>query len=157
MESIINHITSRLHAVAEGSPWFGLSVKEALDGIDHEQAVQRINAQHNIAEILNHINQWKKFSLEKTAGDTQFDIVLNSDQDWKKTDRLTAREWQSLRDLYFEINADLIDAIQHVKKDWLDQTVPDRKYNFADLFHGIIDHDIYHLGQIIIIYKMIKK
>jgi uncharacterized damage-inducible protein DinB len=157
MESIINHITARMHAVAEGSPWFGLSVKEALETIDHVQAVERINKQHNIAEILNHINQWKKFSFEKTAGDTGFDIVLNSNQDWKKIDHLTAREWQALRDMYFELNAELVDAIQHVKKDWLDQIVPDRKYSFADLFHGIIDHDIYHLGQIIIVHKMIKK
>lgn len=157
MESIINHITARLQAVAEGSPWYGLSVKEALEHIDHNQAVTRINLQHNIAEILNHINQWKKFTLEKVAGDNTFDVILNSDQDWKQIDHLTSREWQALRDLYFETNADLVDAVQQVKKDWLDQIVPGRKYNFSDLFHGIIDHDVYHLGQIIIIHKMIKK
>lgn len=145
-----------MHALADGSPWYGKSVKDALESVDHHLSTKRINNQHNIAELVYHINQWKKFAFEKIAGDIDIEIKLNSDKDWRKIDSLTAAEWAHLVSYYFEITENLIGAVQSIKKDWLDQKVPHRKYNYSDLISGIIEHDIYHLGQIIIIAKILN-
>lgn len=142
-----------MQALADGDPWYGKSVKGALENIDHLTAVKRINNQHNIAELLHHMIQWKKFSFEKVAGDENFNIQLNSDQDWKIINKLSAEEWKHLVEGYFEITDAFVNALKSIKKDWLDQIVPHRKYNYTDLLSGIIEHDIYHLGQIVIISK----
>ncbi len=154
MQSIINRFTMRMQAVAQGDAWYGMNAKEALDKIPAEIATKRFHGQHNIAEILKHMIQWKRFCYEKAVGNVDFDIYGSSEHDWETMDSITIKEWSGLKAKYFTINEDLIDAILNMEKEWLDQSVPGRKYTYSFLYNGIIEHDIYHLGQIIFIYKM---
>jgi uncharacterized damage-inducible protein DinB len=50
----------------------------------------------------------------------------------------------------------LVDVLQQQKDSLLVQTVPERTYNFRTLLYGIVQHDIYHLGQIAYITKLLK-
>ncbi len=55
-----------------------------------------------------------------------------------------------------ETQADLIAGIEKQTDDLLGQIVAERKYNFRKLLHGLIQHDIYHLGQIAYIVKALR-
>ena len=117
---------------------------------------KHFHGQHNIAELIYHMTQWKRFTFEKAFGDEDFDIGLNSSDDWKAIPSLTLKEWSLMKRDYFEINEKLIDGLFSIKTEWLSQEVPGRQYDFNELINGIADHDIYHLGQVIYIYKMIQ-
>lgn len=43
---------------------------------------------------------------------------------------------------------ELIKAIRQFPESRLNEKVPNREYDFLTLLHGIIHHDIYHIGQI---------
>jgi hypothetical protein len=51
----------------------------------------------------------------------------------------------------------LIEIIQQQKDDILSQQVRDRNYDFRKLLYGIKEHDIYHLGQIAYIKKLLQR
>jgi hypothetical protein len=50
----------------------------------------------------------------------------------------------------------IIDLLKHKKDDnFLGDIVPLRKYNFRFLLNGLIQHNIYHLGQVAYLKKML--
>lgn len=39
----------------------------------------------------------------------------------------------------------------------LDEGIPKSEYTFYTMLHGVIHHDIYHSGQIVLLKKMLKQ
>ena len=136
------------------SPWYGSNVNDLLSKITASQAIQRVNGQHNIAELLHHMIQWKRFVYEKTFGDKTFDIVDNA-INWKVFDALSEGEWAAMNLEYISVTSDLVNGLNNLSLSIYAKTVPGRKYNYEHLLYGIVDHDIYHLGQIALMQKMI--
>jgi hypothetical protein len=82
---------------------------------------------------------------------------MNSDNDWK--DNITLREigWESLKNLFYESTVVLINALKNQDDTFLETPFPDTEYNFHYLIEGIIQHDLYHLGQIGITIKLLNE
>jgi uncharacterized damage-inducible protein DinB len=148
MPSEIQHILSLLKSTFNKSPWYGPSVNDVLSDIDAELAELRINNTHSIIELVCHMTAWRTFVVKKLEGDV----------DYKVDDALnfpTPFNWETtLKDLH-ESQAKLIAAIQNFDSSLLHDAVPNSSsgYTFFTLLHGIIHHDIYHTGQIILIKK----
>ena len=51
-------LAARLEEIIFESPWYGNNIESSIMKITAVQATQRINGQHNIAEILCHMIQW---------------------------------------------------------------------------------------------------
>jgi len=49
-----------------------------------------------------------------------------------------------------------VEVLQQQQDSLLIERVPERDYNFRKLLYGIVQHDIYHLGQIAYITKLLK-
>ena len=49
---------------------------------------------------------------------------------------------------------ELVKELSTKDNDFLNETVPGSEYDYYTLIHGIIQHDIYHAGQIVILKKM---
>ena len=52
-----------------------------------------------------------------------------------------------------EIHDRIVEVLQLKEDSFLDQKVDHRNYNFRFLLNGLIQHDIYHLGQIAYVKK----
>jgi uncharacterized damage-inducible protein DinB len=152
--NIVQILAAQHQEVWTGSPWYGSSVQSGLSGITPQQATYRLSGQHNIAEIVNHMVQWKKFVLEKIRGNAAFDIELNSKDDWTTIDRLDETSWNQIVESFNAVTASLLSEMRLVQENLLRESVPGRKYSYSQLIEGIRDHDIYHLGQVIILKKI---
>jgi hypothetical protein len=63
--------------------------------------------------------------------------------------RTTARlPWSSATNQLFQTGERLAKAIEGVTDERLHETTPERKYSFYYLFHSIVQHSLYHAGQI---------
>ncbi len=142
--------------VWQGSPWYGSSVMNGLREITLPEASGRIANQHTIAEILNHMTQWKKFVLEKLRGNAGFDIKVDSHADWIMVNVLDEVAWENIKKQYDQVTRDLLAEIPKHQDDLLDEPVTGRKYTYRDLMEGITEHDIYHLGQIMLLKKIMR-
>ena len=81
---------------------------------------------------------------------------MNSADDWKDTIALSEIGWTNLKNLFYESTVTLISALEKQDDTYLETKFLDTDYNFHYLIEGIIQHDLYHLGQIGITIKILN-
>lgn len=150
MESI-ERISSLLTKTFEKTPWYGPSVTMSLENLTQEEALQKLPGSHSVIELVNHMIAWRTFVTERLLGNDDFSVGEHENfptsNDWPAT-------MQSLR----TSQEKLLAALKITPEDKLGQLVPHPtyKYTFYTMLHGIIQHDIYHIGQINLIRKVIS-
>ena len=139
--SIKQTLTERLIRVYEGKPWYGKNVLAILDlptqGLREEGLA-----------ILKHMISWRNYVSAVLKG-KEFKIEINSEKDWP---RVTGNASEIIEE-YALSQKELLAAIDQVaEKDWFNRPDGARFSNY-ELCMGVIDHDIYHAGQIALIAK----
>ncbi len=76
-------------------------------------------------------------------------------EDWKDNFFLSKLGWYNLKNLFFVSTNTLIQVLENQDDTYLDTRFMDTDYNFHYLIEGIIQHDLYHLGQIGITIKLL--
>ncbi len=138
-----------------GETWHGPSLKEVLEGVTAQQATKRIvPASKNIAEYVQHLTNWRVFALEKLTGSENYDIILNSEADWITINSLEDAQWQEMLDALEDSQNELLDIFDTYTDRKLENIVPGRRYSVYKLMHGIIQHDIYHSAQMMMLKKL---
>jgi len=64
--------------------------------------------------------------------------------------------WKKGLDRLEQVQNELIKILQVQNDDVLSKQVKERTYDFRKLLHGISEHDIYHLGQVAYLTKLLK-
>jgi uncharacterized damage-inducible protein DinB len=145
MEEIKN-LSKLVQRVYNGKAWHGPSIMDVLKDVDDTLARKKLGNSHSLVQLVLHMVSWRTFVTKRLLGDTSFE--LTADQNFPaETDWTTA--FMKLE----QSQKELINAIDTITVDQLHETVANRKYDFFILLHGIIHHDIYHIGQI----QLIKK
>jgi hypothetical protein len=81
---------------------------------------------------------------------------MNSADDWKDNIVLSEMGWTNLKSLFYESTITLINTLEDQDDTYLETRFLDTDYNFHYLIEGIIQHDLYHLGQIGITIKLLN-
>jgi uncharacterized damage-inducible protein DinB len=157
MSQEILQIAEQLKDAYEGEPWFGRSTKEILNEIDEAMVFERPKGQHSILELVWHMITWKEFTLSRLRNDDKMPIKYFEENDWRVLDHSDKTLWRQGLQQFAKLHNELIEVIQKQKDEILSQRVGDRQYDFRKLLFGITQHDIYHLGQIAYIKKMLEK
>ncbi len=74
--------------------------------------------------------------------------------DWRKIDP-AIHTWQNGLDALKAAHTSIIGHLQRRKDIFLEEMVDYRKYNFRFLLNGLIQHNIYHLGQVAYLSKLL--
>lgn len=101
------------------------------------------------------MNTWAEFTLKRLEKDEEKDMAAFEKLDWRDIDT-NEHTWEKGL-AQFKVTHDLIIELLATKEDkFLSEKVDYREYNFRFLLHGIVQHDIYHLGQIAYAKKLIE-
>ena len=147
----IDHILDQLERSRRGEAWHGPSLEEALANIDAATAAARpISNAHTIWELALHMASWQDVVRRRLAGE---EVVPTPTLDWPEADEASEAAWASAlaalrtsrRRLERDV-ADLSPASLH------EAPRPGEVTRYA-LLHGIIQHDLYHVGQIALLEK----
>lgn len=158
MNEKVQRYISSLSEVFEGDPWYGSSIMRKLENVPHVIGFKScMPDSHTTAEIVLHLIQWKKFALEKLQGNEEYDIEIDSEEDWPKVMISSKEEWENLKRRLVSAQNKIYSVLQEQNDDFLTKKVPGREYDMAYLIRGIRQHDIYHLGQIGLIGSQLKK
>lgn len=151
----IASIIGQLKEAYEGEPWFGRNMKTMLGEVDEETAFVKLNGQHSILELLYHMIVWREFTISRMAPSGK-DLSSFEAADWQELDHTDKSLWKKGLQQLQQTQDELIRILQEQDDSILARAVSERKYDFRKLLYGIIQHDIYHLGQIAFITKALR-
>jgi uncharacterized damage-inducible protein DinB len=156
MRKEIDYIITTLHSVLDGEPWFGRSVMSLLQEVNPAVVYKRPTANsHSLIELIYHMNTWAEFTLKRLERVEEKDFAVFEKLDWREIEP-NEHTWEK-GVAQFKVTHDLIIELLGTKDDeFLSGEVDYREYNFRFLLHGIIQHDIYHAGQIAYLKKLLS-
>ncbi len=150
MANEINRILKLFADLEHGDCWIGNNFKETLHGVDSKKAMQSISGKTNsIWQLVAHITYWRTTVVNRLTGSLNPppfpDFLLPNEpneENWR----------QALHD--FEAAYHLLrNAIHHFSEENLYKPSPKKGQSYYDLIMGCLQHDAYHLGQIMILKK----
>lgn len=152
----IQRIVDQLKRAQDGPAWHGPSVREVLEGVTAKQAVQKpIPGAHSVWEIVLHVAVWEGVVRQRLTGERTGD---DSDvPDWPVVGETTEAAWRGVLDDLARGHQRLRETIAAQPESKLSETVPGKKNSFYGDLHGIIQHDLYHAGQIPLLKKACAK
>lgn len=156
MNKEIKNIINSLQNVNSGEPWFGRAVYEILDEVSTSICfIKPNNTEHSLIELLYHLVTWADFTLKRIEKDTINDLAAAEELDWRIIDP-KKHSWKKGVAEFKTIHQKII-ALLNTKDDtFLQEKVDYRRYDFQFLLTGLIQHNIYHLGQIAYLKKMLS-
>jgi hypothetical protein len=151
--SLTEQIANHLRAVYFGGNWTSVDLKDNLADVTWQQATTQVYSFNTIAKLVYHLNYYVSAVLKVLHGEPlnahdkySFDLPpILSQEDWEK---MLNKTWTDAENF-----ARLIEQLPESKL-WEDFS--DNKYgNYYRNIHGIIEHVHYHLGQIVLIKKIL--
>ncbi|NBA84356.1 DinB family protein [Emticicia sp. CRIBPO] len=153
---LVLRIKELLNASFHGGAWHGPSVLEVTKGLKVKEAAFKAGNVHTIAELIYHMTSWRIFVLKRFQGDAEYNIE-NEKMNWGNFDKIDAFELETLMMEMTLSHDELIKELESKNDDFLNEIVPGSEYNYYTLIHGIIQHDLYHTGQMAILKKLAAK
>jgi uncharacterized damage-inducible protein DinB len=143
-------LASQLRRSYEGTAWHGPSLRELLEGVTAERAAAKpVPGAHSVWELVNHIEAWERTALTTLQGQSY--VSITGEEDWPPVHETTAEAWQAALERLQSTSSKLVDAIRSTDDAKLNDMVAGKEFNYYFLLHGIVQHNLYHAGQIAIL------
>ena len=155
MDQLSAHLSKHLREVFFGGNWTSVNLRDSLANVTWQQAVTKLHSLNTILALVYHINYYiiavtKVLQGEPLKASDKFSFdhpVVDSEQDWQNLLDKTSRDAETF--------AGLVEQLPDSK---LWENFEDGKYgNYYRNIHGIIEHTHYHLGQIVLIKKLLQQ
>ena len=157
MSLIIDHIIAQLIQIQRGKNWIGVSFEQKINSLTEDQFFYQPNHLHSIAEIVSHLTTWRKetiIKLETGKGTITDDHPSN----WQSVGALKAVGKHQLVRKYEESLVQLIRQLKNKNDTFLNESYFDTDfkayYPYSFVVNGMLQHDLYHLGQIGLLIKL---
>jgi uncharacterized damage-inducible protein DinB len=151
MTSEAKRIADQLHRAYAGGAWHGPALRQLLSGVTAKQAAARpLRNAHTIWELVLHIIAWKGAVLRRMQGRA---LSLSPAQNFPPMPKATAANWKSTLAALRAAQQDLCRAVATLPESRLKRIVPGKRYTLYFMLHGLVQHDLYHAGQIALLKK----
>ena len=156
MNKEIQSIIRNLQNTLNGEPWFGRALYPILEEVDASKVHTKPNGtEHSLIELLYHMITWADFTLKRIQEDDDMDMMIFEKMDWRVINP-KIHTWKKGLAEFKAIHKKIITLLEKKDDLFLKEKVDYRKYNFRFLLNGLIQHNIYHLGQIAYIKKLLS-
>lgn len=156
MNKETQYIIKSFESTLSGQPWFGRAVYEILGEVDESKAGTKPNGtEHSMLELIWHMNTWAEFVLGAVENRSVEEMKKIEANDWRNIDPKT-HTWKKGIEQLRAIHTTITELLNQKSDDnFLSEVVPTRKFNYRFMLNGLVQHNIYHLGQIAYLKKML--
>lgn len=147
-------IAKHLNEVYNGGNWTWVNLHDTLKDVTWQQATTKVHDMNTIAVLTFHIGYYVAAILNVLRGnplDSKDELSfnhppINNEADWQAMCNTIRDNWQAL-----------VVAIEQLPDEKLGEYFTQEKYGiYYRNLHGLIEHTHYHMGQIVIIKKLLK-
>lgn len=147
-------LADQIRRAFEGDAWHGDSVLELLAGVNAATAAARpIKNAHSIWELVLHIAAWDDVVLRRTGGTA---VKLSGKQNFPPVKDTSEAAWRKVVEYVKHTHNELVQVVAAFPDSRLREQVPGKSqdyYNFYYMFSGVVQHELYHAGQIALLKK----
>lgn len=155
MSTELERIQDQLNRAFEGGAWHGPSVLEVLKDVTASQAAARpLTGAHNIWDLVLHIAAWEDACRRRLEGDR---AELSDSEDWRGITDTDEAAWERVKALLIDGHRRLRAAIAATDESRLNEPILPGMPSVYVTLHGVIQHDLYHAGQIAILKKALSE
>jgi hypothetical protein len=152
---LTNEIARHLREVHVGRNWTFVNLKDTLSDITWQQATTKLHALNTIAALVYHMNYYVNLVTKVLQGGP---LDGKDAYSWETPPIESQAAWEQLLNKTFTDAENFARQIEQVDEHLLGAIFHDTKYgNYYRNLHGIIEHCHYHLGQIVIIKKLLAQ
>lgn len=154
MENTAEHLGQFMVNAYLGKNWTEVDFKNVLSDVTLEEANFRIDPLNTIGAIVYHLDYYVNIVLRRLNGEM---LPSNTNNGFDIETLPSVDAWQKLLEAFYT-NAEKFAAhIRLMNDDQLMTDFQDKKYgNNIYNIQGTIEHAYYHLGQIVLLKKMIR-
>jgi uncharacterized damage-inducible protein DinB len=147
-------LADQIRRAFEGEAWHGDSLLEILAGVSAKTAAAHpIPNAHSIWELLLHIQAWDDVTIRRAGGTA---VQPAGEKNFPPVRDTSEAAWQQAVAGVRKTHEELVRTVAAFPDARLDEQVPGKSqdyYNFYYLFSGIVQHELYHAGQIALLKK----
>lgn len=153
--NVTSQIAKHFREIHFGTNWTWSNMKEHLSDVTWQEAITQVHSLNTIATLVYHVNYYVDAVIRVMQGQPLSSSdkhafshpPVQSEYDWEK---MLEKVWNDA-----ETFATLLEQLPDHK---LWENIADEKYGiYYRNLHGIIEHMHYHLGQIVIIKKILRE
>ena len=149
-KSEIERIVDQMERAFDGRAWHGPPVMKILRGIRGNEASARLFPEtHTVWELVAHMTAWKRIVARRISGEV---VKVTRAQDWPKP----RGAWPAAVSELQRAHRDLIRSVRRLPVSRLTARVPGKGHDFYVALHGMVQHDLYHAGQIALLKKALQ-
>jgi len=130
-----------------GDAWHGPSLTKILEGVT---ASRPFSDAHRIWELVAHIAAWERAGVRRLGGDR---ADLSDEEDWPSIPDTSETAWDRTKEMLTKGHEEFENAVSKLDDSKLDQPIVAGLASVYVTLHGIIQHTLYHAGQIAILKK----
>ncbi len=145
MHAARTYLLDQFRRTFDGEAWHGPALMEVLSSIPAEHAEKRLGNSHSMGELMGHVLAWREFAIEKLEGDAEYKV-----SEEENFPVVTAENWPAVLARLEASQHRLLEMIKSMSDEKLDEVVPGKTHTFSVLLHGLVHHDVYHLGQLVL-------
>ena len=151
---VSSQVAQHLLDVCTGGNWTDACVTQTLEDISWEEAgTVTIASPNSIAALTHHLSFWNRVMIQRINGinpeipeSNGFNVgTISGDAEWKAL----------ISDLLISAS-ELAIAIRDIDEDKLDEPIAPGQSTLYKNIQGTVEHIHYHLGQMVIIKKLIR-
>ncbi|HRH58174.1 MAG TPA: DinB family protein [Chitinophagales bacterium] len=153
MQNEINNIVTLISETANGNNWTGINTLQVLQDINSEKATKRVNSSHlNIAELTAHLTCWNNVMIKRLDAEN---YQPKRDEDFPAINDLSEDEWNTMKEDFIQSFKLLTDILDTKEDTILYAPMFEGATSAYRNLHGQISHLHYHLGQIVLLKKIL--
>lgn len=153
--SEIRRIVNQMDRALSGDAWHGPSLLSLLDGVSAEDASKHpVEGAHSIWELVLHIAAWQTIAERRLLDEI---VDVTTEMDWPPVWEVSEAEWDRAVEKLVESAARLRKVVESLSDDQLDSRPPAITDSRYVLLHGVVQHNLYHAGQIAILKKAFQQ
>jgi hypothetical protein len=146
-------LLQQYETVLHGDAWHGDAIWKILNGISAEAAAHRpLGDSHTIWEIVMHMTFWEAVGAKRLAGER---AGLDEDEalNFPAMPVISEVNWRQTLERFRASNEEFGKALAKLEAARVDELTAAGKRTFYDEAHGVIQHDVYHAGQVALLKK----
>ncbi len=152
--NVPGQIAKHLREVYFGDNWTSVDLKDTLADVTWEEAATKVSGLNSIAALVFHINYYVAPVSKVLNGEA---LIASDKSSFDLAPITSEEEWQQLINKVFAGAEALAQQIEKLPEEKLFEDFTNAKYgNYYRNLHGIIEHTYYHLGQILLLKKIIR-